>query len=230
MRALLVDDDRGLGSLLREYMGGHGVEVEQVEEGASGLARVAAASFDVVLLDVMLPGEDGFSLLPKFRARGSAPVIMLTARGDDDDRVRGLELGADDYLAKPFNPRELLLRMKAVLRRTEIVPAPSESERIVLGAVEVLAAAHSVLVDGKPVDLTSFEFRLVLALARKAGTPVSREELANAVGLGESYDPSVDRSLDVHVSHLRQKLEEDPRDPKRIKTVRGVGYVFARPT
>jgi DNA-binding response OmpR family regulator len=230
MRALLVDDDRGLGSLLREYLGAHGVEVEQVEEGASGLARVGTEPFDVVLLDVMLPGEDGFSLLPKFRAQGSAPVIMLTARGDDDDRVRGLELGADDYLAKPFNPRELLLRMKAVLRRTEIVPAPSESERIVLGAVEVLAAAHSVLVDGKTVDLTSFEFRLVLALARKAGTPVSREELAHAVGLGESYDPSVDRSLDVHVSHLRQKLEEDPRDPRRIKTVRGVGYVFARPT
>jgi DNA-binding response OmpR family regulator len=230
VRALLVDDDRGLGSLLREYLGTHGVEVEQVEDGAAGLERVATESFDVVLLDVMLPGEDGFSLLPKFRARAAVPVIMLTARGDDDDRVRGLELGADDYLAKPFNPRELLLRMKAVMRRKESVPVVSDNERIVLGSVEIQAAAHAVLVDGNAVDLTSFEFRLVLALARKAGTAVSREELADAVGLGEGYDPSVDRSLDVHVSHLRQKLEEDPRDPKRIKTVRGVGYLFARPT
>ena len=149
---------------------------------------------------------------------------MLTARGDDTDRIVGLELGADDYVPKPYNPRELLARMKAVHRRAR---PGSVAEKLTVGELEIDAPAHRVRLRGEEVQLTSFEFRLLLELARRAGETVPREELAKAVKGGE-YDPSVDRSLDVHVSHLRQKLEDDGHDPRRIRTVRGVGYVLVR--
>ena len=240
MRALLVDDDRELARLLVEYLGAHSVAVEHVEDGESALARLAAETFDVVLLDVMLPGADGFEVCQKLRKSWDTPVIMLTARGDDTDRIVGLEIGADDYVPKPFNPRELLARMRAVLRRTQKPEHGSQktaTARLVVGPLEIDVPAHKVTVSGKEVSLTSFEFRVLVALARRAGETVTREELAAAVrgsakgdAVEGDYDPSVDRSLDVHVSHLRQKLGDDAREPKRIRTVRGVGYCLVKPS
>jgi DNA-binding response OmpR family regulator len=227
MRALLVDDDRELARLLREYFGPHEVELVHVENGKAGIDEVAKQAFDVVLLDVMLPGMDGFEVCRELRKRFDVPVLMLTARGDDTDRIVGLELGADDYVPKPFNPRELLARMRAVLRRAR-PPAPP-GERLVVGTLEIDVPAHKVTVAGKEVSLTSFEMRVLVALARRAGETVPRKELAGAVS-GDAYDPSVDRSLDVHVSHLRQKIGDDAREPKKIRTVRGVGYCLVKPS
>jgi DNA-binding response OmpR family regulator len=223
MRALLVDDDVSLARLLADYFGPHDVELEHVGNGAEALVRIAQTAYDVILLDVMLPGADGFEVCKQIRSRGSVPILMLTARGDDADRIVGLDLGADDYVPKPFNPRELLARMRAVVRRTR----PAMLEQIKLGPLEIDVPAHRATLDGKEVSLTSFEFRVLVALARRAGETVPREELAVAVKGGE-YDPSVDRSLDVHVSHLRQKLGDDAREPRQIRTVRGVGYVLVR--
>jgi DNA-binding response OmpR family regulator len=232
MRALLVDDDHELARLLREYLGPHGVTVDHVEDGSRALERIAAAAdpYDIVLLDVMLPGADGFEVCRRIRAKGDVPIVMLTARGEDTDRVIGLEIGADDYVPKPFNPRELLARMRAVLRRSRGQIAPS-TERIEVGDLIVDVPAHKASIGGRELLLTSFEFRVLAVLAGRAGGTVTREELAGAV-LPKSapYDPSVDRSLDVHVSHLRQKLGDDAREPKRIRTVRGVGYVLVRPS
>ena len=241
MRALLVDDDRDLGRLLAEYLAPHGVELEHIEDGKSALARLDVATFDVVLLDVMLPGIDGFEVCRELRKKHDVPVLMLTARGDDTDRIVGLELGADDYVPKPFNPRELLARMRAVLRRARPAAAlASSADRLIVGDLEVDVLAHRVLSKGKEIVLTSFELRVLVALARRAGQTVPREELANAVrgdasAAGASdgataYDPSVDRSLDVHVSHLRQKIGDDAREPRKIRTVRGVGYCLVKPS
>jgi DNA-binding response OmpR family regulator len=225
MRALLIDDDIELARLLADYFGPHGVELEAVETGALGLERLEVRTYDVVLLDVMLPGADGFEICRRIRRKHDVPIVMLTARGDDTDRIVGLELGADDYLPKPFNPRELLARVRAVMRRAR---PGAVSERLTVGTLEVDVPGHRVTVAGKEVSLTSFELRLLVALARRAGETVPREELASALK-GGVYDPSVDRSLDVHVSHLRQKLGDDAREPKMIRTVRGVGYVLVRP-
>ena len=230
---LLIDDDVELARLLRDYLTSHHATVSHVTDGAAGLARLAQGQVDVVLLDVMLPGDDGFEVCRKIRLGFTVPIVMLTARGNDDDRIVGLELGADDYLPKPFNPRELLARIRAVLRRARPrVDAPPEardgSEKITVGGLVILPAEMSVTLDGKPVPLTSFEFRVLLELAKRAGEALPRADLASAL-TGERYDPSVDRSLDVHISHLRQKLEDDPREPRRIKTVRGVGYMLVRP-
>ena len=224
MRALLIDDDRDLAQLLTEYFTPHGVTLDHAIEGRAGIVKLRGGSYDVVLLDVMLPGADGFEVCREIRASFEVPIIMLTARGDDTDRIVGLELGADDYVPKPYNPRELLARMKAVHRRAR---PGSVAEKLTVGELEIDAPAHRVRLRGEEVQLTSFEFRLLLELARRAGETVPREELAKAVKGGE-YDPSVDRSLDVHVSHLRQKLEDDGHDPRRIRTVRGVGYVLVR--
>jgi len=242
IHALLVDDDRDLARLLSEYLGAHDVTITHVEDGARGLEALASRSFDVVLLDVMLPGIDGFEVCRRIRASYDVPVVMLTARGDDADRIVGLDIGADDYVPKPFNPRELLARVRAVLRRarpgtaTDDVAKPAPRERLLVGPLEIDHAARVVKKDGVEVTLTSFEYRILLVLARRAGETVTREELATEVrepaqakGKEQAYDPSVDRSLDVHVSRLRQKLEEDPKEPRLIKTVRGVGYVLSRP-
>jgi|CZKU01.1.fsa_nt_gi DNA-binding response OmpR family regulator len=242
MRALLVDDDHELARLLREYLGPHGVTVDHVDEGAGALERLAKTTepYDIVLLDVMLPGIDGFDVCRRIRARQAIPIVMLTARGDDTDRVVGLELGADDYVPKPFNPRELLARMRAVLRRAQPAPPPPSEPAelpgpIVVGDLTVDVPAHKATLGGRELALTSFEFRVLVVLARRAGESVTREELASAVlprraPDGAQYDPSVDRSLDVHVSHLRQKLGDGPREPKRIRTVRGIGYILVRPS
>ncbi|MGD0678710.1 MAG: response regulator transcription factor [Polyangiaceae bacterium] len=228
-RALLVDDDRELGRLLREYLVPHGVLVDHVEDGARALDALTAGAdaYDIVLLDVMLPGADGFEVCRRIRARYDVPIVMLTARGEDADRVAGLEIGADDYLSKPFNPRELLARMRAVLRRAR--PRGASLDRLQIGDLVVDVPAHTATAGGQELQLTSFEFRVLAALARRAGETVTREELALAVlPKSDRYDPSVDRSLDVHVSHLRHKLGDDGREPRRIRTVRGVGYVLVR--
>lgn len=230
MRALLVDDDAELGRLLREYLTPHGVTIDTAFDGVAALRalEVEGEPYDIVLLDVMLPGADGFEVCRRIRETKDVPIVMLTARGEDADRVAGLETGADDYVPKPFNPRELLARMRAVLRRAR--PRTVAAARVEVGDLVVDVPGHSATLAGRPVALTSFEFRVLLALARRAGETVTREELAGAVlPHGEAYDPSVDRSLDVHVSHVRQKLGDGGREPRRIRTVRGVGYVLVRP-
>lgn len=228
MRALLVDDDRELARLLSEYLSPHDVELVHVESGDVALRAIERGpAFDLVLLDVMLPGIDGFEVCRRIRRSHDVAIVMLTARGDDTDRIVGLEIGADDYVPKPFNPRELLARMRAVVRRSRPAQTSADTETIVVGPLAIDVPAHRVTLGGEEVTLTSFELRVLVALARRAGESVPREELARAVKGGE-YDPSVDRSLDVHISHLRQKLEADPRDPKRIRTVRGVGYVLVK--
>ena len=241
IRALLVDDDPDLARLLIDYLASHDVEITHVLDGPRGLAALASGTFDVVLLDVMLPGIDGFEVCRRIRAAHDVPVVMLTARGDDTDRIVGLEIGADDYVPKPFNPRELLARVRAVLRRArpgglDVAARPLVRETLTVGPLEIDQAARVVKRDGAEVSLTSFEYRILVVLARRAGDTVTREELASEVrepvevkAKGHAYDPSVDRSLDVHVSRLRQKLEEDPKEPRLIKTVRGVGYVLSRP-
>ena len=236
VRALLVDDDRDLARLLTEYLSGHDVEIVHVDDGPSGLAKLAEEGerFDVVLLDVMLPGIDGFEVCRRIRAERDVPIVMLTARGDDADRIFGLEIGADDYVPKPFNPRELLARLRAVLRRAKpSASASGSASKLVIGPIEIDVAARTVRRAGEDVTLTSYEFRILVELAKRTGETIPREELAAAVrdqgkSKTQTYDPSVDRSLDVHVSRLRQKLEDDPKEPRLIKTVRGVGYVLAR--
>jgi DNA-binding response OmpR family regulator len=228
MRVLLVDDDRELGRLLRDYLTPHGVTLEVVEDGRRAIDTVTSAvdPYDIVLLDVMLPGIDGFEVCRRLRAGHDVPIVMLTARGEDTDRVVGLELGADDYLPKPFNPRELLARMRAVLRRARPKAA---SSRIEVGDLVIDVPAHRATRAGQELSLTSFEFRVLVVLARRAGETVTREELAGAVlPKGDDYDPSVDRTLDVHVSHLRHKLGDAGREARLIRTVRGVGYVLVR--
>ena len=237
MRALIVDDDRELARLLRDYLSSHGVSVDHVEDGVRAIETLAETvePIDIVLLDVMLPGADGFEVCRRIRARYDVPIVMLTARGEDNDRVVGLEIGADDYVPKPFNPRELLARMRAVLRRARPhvgSRAPSGAapdERIEVGDLRIDVPGHKATLDDRELTLTSFEFRVLVALARRAGETVTREELAEAVlPHGGPYDPSVDRSFDVHVSHLRHKMDDDAREPKRIRTVRGVGYVLLK--
>lgn len=225
--ALLIDDDARLAALLREYLGKHDIEVTTVEDGERGLQLLRRGRYDVLLLDLMLPGLDGLEVCRRVRATPellSLPVLMLTAKGDDVDKIVGLELGADDYLAKPFNPRELLARIRAVLRRG--TPTVQPSRRFRTGSLEVDFDACSAAIDGKSVTLTHYEFQLLSALARAAGRVLSREQLLDVLK-GEEYD-SFDRSIDVHISKLRSKLEENPKEPRYIKTVRGVGYLLSR--
>jgi two-component system, OmpR family, response regulator len=224
IRALLVDDDHKLAELLAAYLRPHDVVVAHAPDGARGLAALDGGGVDIVLLDVMMPGLDGLDVLRRLRARSAVPVVMLTARGDETDRVVGLELGADDYLAKPVYPRELLARIRAVLRRT----APrAPDQRLVVGDLEVDPAARTARIGaGEPLPLTALEFDLLLALAERAGRVVSRDALWEAAGRG---DVAVgDRTVDVHVSHLRAKLGDDAREQRRLKTVRGAGYLLVR--
>lgn len=222
MHILLVDDDAELCSLLREFLQREGFTVSCEHEGNRGLARAQEPGVDLVVLDVMLPGIDGFEILRRLRSQSTVPVIMLTARGEDVDRIVGLELGADDYLPKPFNPRELAARIRAILRRyeprQEDAPARLEVNGIVLdsGSREVLAA-------GKRVELTTFEFDILEMLMRSAGRVLSRDALMEKF-FNRKATP-YDRSIDMHISHLRKKLEAGD---SLIKTVRGVGYQFSR--
>jgi DNA-binding response OmpR family regulator len=223
IRVLLVDDDVRLHELLTSYLEQNGVLVARAYDGASGLRQLEIGTFDAVLLDVMMPGIDGLEVCRRIRQRSRIPVIMLTAKGDETDRVVGLELGADDYVAKPFSPRELLARLRAVLRRAT---PDAVSERIVVGDLALEAQSRVVRLGAEAVELTGIEFDILLALARRAGRVVPRESLLDEAGRGAVVVS--ERTVDVHISHLRQKLRDDPRAPRRIKTVRGIGYVLAK--
>jgi len=228
-RVLIIDDDVELGELVAEYLTPEGFQLEAVHDGPHGLERAVSGEHAIVVLDIMLPGMNGLDVLRKLRARSRVPVLILTARGDDVDRIVGLEIGADDYLAKPFNPRELLARIRAILRRVQPSPAgTSLPERITIGDVELDGAARVVRRSGEAVDLTSVEFSLLEVLLRFAGQVVTREQIARDV-LGRQFFP-YDRSIDMHVSKLRRKLGDTPGGTERIKTIRGVGYVYARPS
>jgi two-component system response regulator CpxR len=221
VRILVIDDDAELCSLLAEFLGREGFTVEFRHDGLSGLARATEGVFDLVVLDVMLPGLDGFEVLRRLRAKSRLPVLMLTARGEDVDRIVGLELGADDYLPKPFNPRELAARIRAILRR---VRGPASAEgRIEVNGVTLDPGTRSVEVDGRPVELTTFEFEILELLMRAAGRVLSRDALMEH--LYNRKATPFDRSIDMHVSHLRKKLEVSR---PLIKTVRGVGYQFLK--
>jgi DNA-binding response OmpR family regulator len=224
--ALLIDDDERLGAMMVEYLGAHDVAVTVAADGERGLAALARRRFDVVLLDVMLPGLDGLEVCRRIRATpdgATTPVLMLTARGEDVDRIVGLELGADDYLAKPFNPRELLARIRALLRRAA---GPARARRLRVQGLEIDLDGREVVAGGRRVSLTGYEFDLLALLARAAGRVLSREQILDALK-GQDYE-SFDRSIDVHISKLRAKLERNPKEPRYIKTVRGVGYVLLR--
>jgi two-component system OmpR family response regulator len=223
VRVLCIDDDARLFELLASYLGPNGVHLVHAADGRKGLAALEGGVFDAVLLDVMMPGLDGLEVCKRIRERSRVPIIMLTAKGDETDRVVGLELGADDYVPKPFSPRELLARLRAVLRRS--AAAGAAPAVLVAGPVEVDVAARAARVRGRAVDLTGLELDILVALARRPGRVVPREVLLEEAGRG---DVAVsDRTVDVHVSHLRRKLGDDPRAPRLIKTVRGVGYVLA---
>lgn len=222
MRVLLIDDDARLAELLREYLAPQEVVLTHAPGGAAGLGLLRAGGFDAVILDVMMPQQDGISVLRQLRASGDqVPVIMLTARGDEVDRVVGLELGADDYLAKPFSPRELLARLRALVRRAQPGLA---SERLSAAGISVDTGTREAWVDGEPVALTALELDLLIALLRRAGRVVARSALLELAGRS---DVTVsERAVDVHISRLRKKLGDD--NARRLKTVRGVGYVLAR--
>lgn len=220
---LLVEDDRELAGLVRDRLEREGYEVEHVERGDDARDRILEAAPELVVLDVMLPGMDGFDVCRAVRSRYGGPILMMTARDDDVDEVLGLELGADDYLVKPVRPRVLVARVRALLRRTS---APRRSdERFEHGALVVDAARREATLDGAFVALTTTEFDLLLYLVRQAGQVVSREAIYEQVF--ETRWDGLDRAADVYVSRLRQKLGDDPRAPRYLKTVRGSGYLFA---
>jgi DNA-binding response OmpR family regulator len=224
LRLLLVEDDERLAAMVAEYLAPHGLEVTVAASAARGLDLARRGTFDAVLLDVMLPDQDGFEVCRRLRAASDVPIVMLTARGDDTDRIVGLELGADDYLPKPFNPRELLARVRAILRRRAQPPESGKALRF--GRLEIDRGRRVVRVGGEERSLTAYQFDLLLTLAESAGRVLSREELMQKLR-GESLE-AFDRSIDVHVSRIRAAVEDDPRHPRRILTVRGAGYVFAR--
>jgi DNA-binding response OmpR family regulator len=221
---LLVEDDQRLATLTREYLEGHGVAVVHVSNGRRGLEEALSGRYEAVLLDLMLPGKDGLEVCRELRSRSDVPILVLTARGEEADRVMGLELGADDYLAKPFSPRELLARIRAVVRRAKGRAGPQASA-VKVGDLVVDPAARRVTLSGKEVPLTGYEFSLLVALARRAGRVLTREQLMELAR--GSAEEAFDRSIDVHVSRLRQKLGDDPKRPRLIKTVRGAGYLLA---
>jgi DNA-binding response OmpR family regulator len=223
LRVLCIEDDDRLFALLASFFTENGVVLTQAPDGPAGLRALDQGVYDAVFLDVMLPRLDGLEVCRRIRDKSRIPIIMLTARGDEADRVVGLEVGADDYVPKPFSPRELLARLRAVLRRTQPGGAGRE---LVVGDIAIDADARTVRRAGAAVELTGLEFDLLLALARRAGRVVPREALLEEAGRGDIAVS--DRTVDVHVSHLRRKLGDDPRTPRLIKTVRGVGYTLAR--
>lgn len=222
---LLVDDDTELSKLLEEYLLSEQLTLESAHDGPSGLEKALSNHPAVVVLDVMLPGMSGLDVLKQLRQKSSVPVLMLTARGSELDRILGLELGADDYLAKPFNPRELVARLRAILRRTSGNSAAGHP--IHLADLELHPESRSVTCGGKPVSLTGAEFDLLHAFLRNPGKIISREDLTQAA-LGRPMSP-MDRSIDVHVSNLRRKLGSYDGDQERIKAIRGSGYVYLLP-
>ena len=230
---LMIEDDARLAQMVRQYLGQSGYEVRHAPDGASGLSQLqqsgAEAPPQLVILDLMLPDMDGLEVCRRIRALPGAaaqtPLLMLTAKGDPMDRIIGLELGADDYLPKPFEPRELLARIRAVLRRHHADPVQAVNS-MRFGSLEIDHDARSVTVAGRDCELTSYQFDLLLALAERAGRVLTRDQIMGAVR-GRELD-AFDRSIDVHMGRIRAAIEVDPKNPKRILTVRGVGYVFAR--
>jgi two-component system response regulator CpxR len=227
-RVLVIDDDVGLCELVGEYLQPEGYTVEAIHNGERGVDRALTGEHDLVVLDVMLPGTNGFDVLRRIRAKSRIPVLMLTARGDDVDRIVGLEIGADDYLPKPFNPRELVARIRAVLRRTmPLESANSPRELISVGDIEMDSNTRNVRRSGEVIELTGVEYDLLEILLRNAGQIVKREDLVKEV-LGRELSP-FDRSIDMHVSNLRKKLGHQLNGLERIKTIRGVGYIYGAP-
>lgn len=226
MRVLIVDDDQRLGQSLQKLLAREGFLVSHAADGPTGVRRATSEPYDLLILDVMLPGIDGFEVLRRVRAHSAVPVLMLSAKGGENDRVVGLDLGADDYLSKPFSPRELISRMRAVLRRVEAKTAvPVVSEILEVGDIRMDAALREVLVAGTAVQLTTTEFDLLRCFLRHPGQVLSRDVLMDMLrGVGYA---AYDRSIDVHVKNLRAKIEPDTRNPKYIKTVWGTGYLLA---
>jgi len=224
---LIIDDDARLSEMLGEYFSAEGLNLTAVASGTQGLREAQQTAFDLIILDVMLPGLSGFEVLRQLRDAGTrTPVLMLTARGDDVDRIVGLEMGADDYLAKPFNPRELVARIKAIFRRTGEEEV-SEQTEIEIGPLRAVYKRREAFLDGLPLKLTNAEFIVLVTLMRSAGEVVSREALTRAA-LGRALLPD-DRSLDTHISNLRKKLSNEGGDEMQIRSVRGSGYVLVPP-
>ncbi len=231
-RILVIDDDKSLCDLLVEYLRTEGFEIDVAHEGNKGLEMISGTPYNLVVLDVMLPkGFSGFSVLQQIRARSDLPVLMLTARGEDVDRIVGLEMGADDYLPKPFNPRELVARIRAILRRFgqghRSVSAGRDAVRYRVGDVMLDPGTRAVICADQPVELTSVEFNILEILLRNVGTVVTREELSREA-LDRPFS-AYDRSIDVHVSKLRKKLGRENSCPERIKSIRGTGYIYVYP-
>lgn len=223
---LIIDDDRDLCDLLGDYLTPEGFTVEAVYNGLEGVERALSGKYSLVVLDVMLPGLNGFEVLRRIRALSGISVLMLTARGEDVDRIVGLEIGADDYLPKPFNPRELVARIRAILRRGESRPqTQSEPARLVVGDIELIPGSRTLLRSGEKVELTTVEFAILETLLRQAGQVVSRDDLVKQA-LGRNLNV-YDRSIDVHVSSLRKKLGQSVDGSERIKTIRSIGYQYA---
>jgi DNA-binding response OmpR family regulator len=224
IKVLLVEDDERLAQLTRRYLEGHGVIVTHAADGVEGQNEALRRQYDCIVLDLMLPGRDGIEVCRQLRGRSDVPIIMVTARGEENDRVLGLEVGADDYVTKPFSPRELLARIRANVRRGRGQAGPAQ-ETITVGGLVLDPAKMTVTLDGNAIDVTAYEFSILRALAQRPGKVLSREQLLDlAKG---SADLSFDRSIDVHVSRLRAKLGDDSRNPRILKTVRGVGYLLA---
>ena len=225
IRILMIEDDQRLAQMLRDYLKQAGMTVAVADDAARGLAHLEKQPYDMVLLDLMLPDADGLDVCKEIRAKNRGlPIIMVTARGDTMDRVVGLELGADDYLPKPFEPRELLARIRAVMRRRGLDESPEAVLRF--GRLELDKAARQVRLEDKPVTLTARQFDLLFVLAERPGRVLSRDQLITLVS-GDSSE-SMDRAIDVHVAKIRAAIEDDPPNPKRLITVRGAGYVFAQ--
>lgn len=224
-RILLIEDDARLAEMVKSYLGESGFAVTIAPNGRTGLALHGRETFDALILDLMLPDMDGLDICRTIRAGAQTPILMLTARGDAMDRVVGLEIGADDYLPKPFEPRELLARLRAILRRAK-AGGGEPSETLRFGRLELDVGARQARLGGEPCALTSHQFGLLLVLARHAGRVMSRDALMDAL-TNERFE-AFDRSIDVHISRIRAAIEDDPKKPRRVITVRGAGYVFAK--
>ena len=224
-KILIIDDDEELCDLVTEFLGAEGFDVESVNDGEAGLKRALDGDHDIVILDVMLPKMNGFDVLSEVRKESKLPILMLTARGDDMERIVGLEIGADDYLPKPFNPRELAARMRAILRRSAAHDGDGETiERLDVDGIVMSTASRAATLDGEDLNLTSVEFELLYVLLKDAGKIVKKEDLSETV-LERKLSP-YDRSLDMHISNLRKKMGPRPDGSDRIKTIRSVGYIY----
>ena len=223
---LIIDDDTRLAAMLSDYLKAAGFSTRSAATGLTGLQEIARKAPDAVILDVMLPDHDGFEICRRIRASSGLPILMLTAKGEETDRIVGLELGADDYLPKPFSPRELAARLKAILRRTQGSAAISPNDVLRFGRLEIDRGQRCVRLDGSERGLTGYQFALLLTMAENAGRVLSRERLMELTK-GEELE-AFDRSIDVHISRIRAAIETDPKHPRRIITLRGSGYIFAR--